>query len=75
MRNFAGLMFAIGIGLLASSPAAWVMSRILAASARTDPALERHREVAERYVVPSLLAGLIALAVSGVPLLLAFATN
>lgn len=68
-------MFAIGIGLLATSPIAWVMERILAASARTDPVFERNRAVAERMVVPMLLAGLIALAASGVVLLLAVATD
>jgi hypothetical protein len=75
MRTFAGLMFAIGIGLLVSSPIAWVMERILAASARTDPVFERQRAVAERAVVPMLLAGLIALAVWGVALLLSVAID
>lgn len=75
MRSFAGLMFAIGISLLVCSPVAWVMQRILAASARTDSVFERQRAVAERAVVPYLLAGLIALAVAGVALLLAVATD
>jgi hypothetical protein len=68
-------MFVIGISLLVCSPIAWVMERILAASARTEPILERNRAVAERAVVPMLLAGLIAMAVSGVALLLAVATD
>jgi hypothetical protein len=75
MGSFAGLMFVIGIGLLVSSPIAWVMERILAASARTDPVFERQRAVAERMVVPMLLAGLIVLAVWGVALLLSVATD
>jgi hypothetical protein len=75
MGSFAGLMFVIGISLLVSSPIAWVMERILAASARTDPVFERQRVVAERMVVPMLLAGLIALAVWGVALLLSVATD
>ena len=75
MGSVAGLMFVIGISLLVGSPIAWVMERILAASARTDPVFERQRAVAERMVVPYLLAGLIALAVAGVALLLAVATN
>jgi hypothetical protein len=68
-------MFVIGISLLVCSPIAWVMERILAASARTEPILERNRAVAERAVVPMLLAGLIAMGVSGVALLLAVATD
>jgi hypothetical protein len=68
-------MFVIGISLLVGSPVAWVMERLLAASARTEPILERNRAVAERMIVPYLLAGLIALAVSGVALLMAIATD
>jgi hypothetical protein len=71
-------MFAIGIGLLVASPVAWAMSRIYAANARNarnDIDYERHREVAARLVVPTLLSGLIALAVSGVALLLAVASD
>jgi hypothetical protein len=81
MRSFAGLMLAIGIGLLVASPIACVMQRLYAANARTprtarnDIDFERHRAVAERLIVPCLLAGLIALAVSGVALLLAVATG
>ena len=71
----AGLMFAIGISLLAASPIAWVMERILAASAEPTLFFERNRAVAERMVVPMLLTGLIALAVSGVVLVLAVATD
>jgi hypothetical protein len=60
-------MFIIGISLLVSSPIAWVMERILAASARTDPVFERQRAVAERMVVPVLLAGLIHWPSGGLP--------
>jgi hypothetical protein len=47
MGSLAGLMFVIGISLLVGSPIAWVMERILAASARTDPVFEvgKHQNV------------------------------
>jgi hypothetical protein len=54
------------------------MERIYAANARdarNDIDFERHRAVAERMVVPYLVAGLIALAISGVAVLLAIATD
>ena len=51
------------------------MSRIWGVSARCDPVFQRHKAVAERWIVPLLLAGLIALAVSGVAALLAVATD
>jgi hypothetical protein len=47
MGSLARLMFVIGISLLVGSPIAWVMERILAASARTDPVFEvvKHQNV------------------------------
>ena len=47
MGSLDGLMFVFGISLLVGSPIAWVMERILAASARTDPVFEvgKHQNV------------------------------
>jgi hypothetical protein len=75
MKGIAVTMFSIGVALLITSPVTWLMSRIWGVNARCDPVFERHKAIAARWVVPLLLAGLIALALSGVALLLAVATD
>jgi hypothetical protein len=75
MRSIAVTMFSIGIALVLTSPFSWLMSRIYRASAPNDPAFQRLRAIAERMVMPLLLAGLITLAISGVALLLTVATD
>jgi hypothetical protein len=75
MKSIAVTMFSIGVAFLITSPVTWLMSRIWGVNARHDPVFVHHKAGAERWVVPLVLAGLIALAVSGVALLLAVATD
>ena len=75
MKSIAVTVFSIGVALLITSPVTWLMSRIWGVNARDAPAFLHHKAIAERWVVPLLLAGLIALAVSRVALLPAVATD